>query len=93
MISWFNNSVVMSFLLAPISKLRFFRGIQRLRICEHCAKMGIDMHWSKTDHIVDGEMKYTHIYLCDTCFYNEKFAHKFKDRCVIRCWPYMRQTK
>ncbi len=54
MVSWFNNSDVISFLLAPISKLRFFRSTQRLRICEHCGKMGIDMHWSKTDYIVDG---------------------------------------
>jgi len=72
MVHWFNNSVVMSFLFSPISKLRFFRITQRLRICEHCGKIGKDIHWAKADHKVNGEMKYTHVYLCDACFYTER---------------------
>lgn len=93
MISWFNNSRLMSFLLTPLSKLQFFRFIQRLRICEHCAYISCNIHWTKADYIENGKMKYTHIWLCDSCFYNKNFAHKFINTCVSVCWPHMKHRQ
>ena len=93
MVAWFNDSRLVSFLLTPLSKLRFFRITQRVRICEHCANIGKDIHWAKDDRIVNGIMKYTHLWLCNYCFYHKKFAHPYTEQCVKHCWPFINKKR
>ena len=69
-IKWFNNSRVMSYLLVSMSHKKFWKGAQRLRICEDCNRLTKDIHWSRVDIEVDGRIFFSHEYLCDYCFYH-----------------------
>jgi len=87
MIRWFNDSVVLSWLLAPWSKKKFFRFTQRLRICEHCGTLEKNIHKANYDHKKGNTVTYDHVWLCDSCFYNPEFAHPFEHTCLQKCWP------
>jgi hypothetical protein len=67
-VKWFNNSSTLSWLFTPWRIKSFWRGYQRMRICERCYDMTQNIHWTKDDKEQDGKIIYGHKYLCEYCF-------------------------
>lgn len=70
LVKWFNDSPVISALLTK------YRGAQRLRVCESCGIMKKNIHWAMKHKDVQQKKVYTHLWLCDICFYGPLFGLK-----------------
>lgn len=68
-IKWFNNSNFLSWFFTPLRIKRFWRGYQRVRICERCFDATTDIHWCREDILLADRVEYGYIYKCDYCFY------------------------
>ena len=62
-VKWFNDSTFIN------SVLTRYKGAQRLRICERCGIIRKNIHWSMKTDDVRQKRVYSHLWLCDTCFY------------------------
>ena len=77
LINWFNDSRRISALLAR------FPGGQRLRICEHCGVIKKNIHWAMKNEYTDKTEVYSHVWLCDACFYGPIFFVSKESRMVF----------
>ena len=67
LVKWFNDSRVISVLLTR------YPGGQRIRVCEHCGVIRKNIHWAMKNEDINRKMTYSHIWLCDACFYGPIF--------------------
>ena len=74
LVKWFNDSPFISSLLTK------YRGAQRLRVCERCGVIRKNIHWAMKNEDVEKKMVYSHLWLCDACFYGPLFFIKQKTK-------------
>ena len=74
LIKWFNDSRFISSLLTR------YRGAQRLRFCEYCGVFRKNIHWAMKNTDVEQKKVYSHVWLCDACFYEPLFFLKKKSQ-------------